>query len=108
AKLSDLGNKTDGDNSGFSYEVGGGKKSGTFRWNLSQVLTDDKFDPTDMGFFNNNNFFTNELYLGINKYKPGKWYNQFEAWFELDHTQRFTPRSYQSFDVEIGTWAQFK
>lgn len=107
-KLSSLGNKNGGDNTGFSYELDGGKQSGIFRWNISQVLTDEKFDPTDMGFFNNNNFFRNDLNVSINKYKPGKWYNQFEAWVSLGHTQRYTPRSYQSLDMEVGTWAQFK
>lgn len=109
AKLSHLNySGTGADNTGFSYDIRGGKQSGNFVWNIQQVMTDDKFDPKDFGFFNNNNFFNNSLYVGYNKYTPGKWYNQYETWFEVFHSQRFTPRSYQSFSANAGGWMRFK
>lgn len=110
AKLSHLsaGSLENTNNTGFSYELKGGKQSGNFTWNYLQVLTDDKFDPTDLGFFNNNNFFNNSLFMGYSKYKPGKWYNQYQTWFELSHSQRYKPRAYQSVNSNIGGWVQFK
>ncbi len=97
-----------GDNTGFSYELKGGRQSGNFVWNYRQVMTDNKFDPTDLGFFNNNNFFNNSANLGYNKFTPGKWYNQFQTWLEITHSQRFKPRAYQSFSTNLGGWMQFK
>ncbi len=110
AKLSHLTSQgpADNGNTGFSYELRAGKQSGNFIWNYLQVLTDEKFDPTDLGFFNNNNFFNNSIYMGYNKYTPGKWYNQFETWLQVFHSQRFKPRSYQSFNTNMGVWAQLK
>jgi len=110
AKLSHIssGTSESADNNGFSYELGGGKQSGNFTWNYQQVLSDDKFDPTDLGFFNNNNFFNNSFNMAYSKYTPGKWYNQYQSWFQVDHSQRFKPRSYQSVRTNMGVWVELK
>ena len=96
------------DDTGYSYEVEVGKQSGNFIWNIEQELSDDKFNPTDLGFFTNNNFLDHSLYMGYNKFTPGKWYLQYETWFEVDHSQRFKPKSYQSFNANVGGWMKFK
>lgn len=93
---------------GYSYEFEVGKQSGNFTWNLEQELSDDKFDPTDLGFFTNNNFLDHSLNLGYNKFTPGKWYLQYQTWLEADHSQRFKPHSYQSFNANVGGWVKFK
>ncbi|MGB4773876.1 MAG: DUF5916 domain-containing protein [Daejeonella sp.] len=110
AKLSSLSADGEGKgaSNGFNYELKAGKQSGSFTWNFLQVLTDDQFDPTDLGFFNNNNFFDNSAYAAYSIYKPGKWYNQIETWINPVYSQRYKPRSYQSFGVYAGAYVQFK
>ncbi len=96
------------DETGYGYELRGGKQSGNFTWNIEQELTDNKFDPTDLGFFTNNNFIDHSLFMGYAKYTPGKWYLQYQTWFEADYSQRFKPQAYQSFEANAGGWVKFK
>lgn len=96
------------DDTGFGYEFEVGKQSGNFTWNIQQELTDDKFNPTDLGFFTNNNYLDHSINIGYSKYKPGKWYLQYQTWFEADHSRRFKPQAYQSFNANAGSWVKFK
>lgn len=93
---------------GYSYTLGLGKKSGTFTARYEQEFSDSQFNPSDMGFYTNNNFFDQSLNFGYNVYKPGKWYNQIEIWTELEYSRRFRPGNYQYFGVFPGIWIQFK
>ncbi len=94
--------------SGYSYEFGIGKKSGTFTFNYEQEFSDTRFDPSDMGFYTNNNFFDQSINMGYNIYKPGKWYNQIQAWAEVEYSRRYKPGDYQSLGFFPGIYIQYK
>ncbi len=96
------------DSNGYSYDLSLGKQSGTFTWNLNQSLVDNQFDSNDLGIMYNNNYIENGLNFSYNIYKPSKWYNQWENWFNFNYSQRFKPNSYQSSGLGLGTWMQFK
>lgn len=93
---------------GYSYTLRFGKQSGNFTWSYNQVYADNKFDPSDMGFFTNNNFLDQRIGIGYNIYKPSKWYNQFESWFNLNYSRRAIPAAYQKISFNGGYWVQFK
>lgn len=93
---------------GYSYTLRLGKQSGNFTWSYNQVYADDKFDPSDMGFFTNNNFLDQRIGIGYNVYKPSKWYNQFESWVNLNYSRRVIPSVYQKTSTNAGYWVQFK
>lgn len=93
---------------GYSYELKLGKQSGNFTWLYEQNLSDDKYDPSDMGFYTNNNFLYQAVNLSYAIYKPGKWYNTIETWSGFEFTRRYQPNDYQSFEVYGGAYAQFK
>jgi hypothetical protein len=93
---------------GINYEVAFGKQSGSFIWNLKQELSDKKFNSSDLGFFTNNNYLDNALFMRYYVSTPGKWYNQIESWMEVFYTERLSKREYQSARVEPGIWVEFK
>lgn len=93
---------------GYTYDLLFGKQSGNFTWNLYQSAKDDKYNPNDMGILFNNNNVESGINLSYNIYKPSKWYNQSQSWFNYSYTQRFKPGSYQASGVNLGTWLQFK
>lgn len=95
-------------NTGYSYTLRFGKQSGNFTWSYNQVYADDKFDPSDMGFFTNNNFLDQRVGIGYNIFKPGKWYNEWQNWFNVSYSRRSTPGDYQSFGIESGSYVRFK
>ncbi|WP_113651329.1 DUF5916 domain-containing protein [Pedobacter namyangjuensis] len=93
---------------GYSYELSLGKKSGTFTFNYGQEFSDKNFDPSDMGFYTNNNFLDQSLNFAYNIYKPSKWFNSLQAWTEVEYSRRFSPGDYQNFGVFPGMYVQFK
>jgi hypothetical protein len=93
---------------GYSYELEFGKKSGSFTINYEQEFSDSYFDPSDMGFYTNNNFFDQGINLGYNIFKPGKWYNQIQSWTEIGYSRRFKPGDFQSFNISPGVSIAFK
>lgn len=93
---------------GYSYNIGLGKKSGNFTFRYEQEFSDTRFDPSDMGFYTNNNFFDQSVNFGYNVYKPGKWYNQIQTWMEAEYSRRYQPGDYQSLGIFPGINVQFK
>ena len=95
-------------NSGFNYELGAGKKSGNFTWGYGFDLSDNKFDPTDLGYFNNNNFLSHSFDIGYNIYTPWKIFNRFNTYMGIFRTHRFLPRAFQSSRASTGGYFEFK
>ncbi len=92
----------------MNYFASVGKQNGAFTWNLSQTLTDEKYDPRDLGFATNNNFLNNMLRGSYRIYKPGKWYNSISDFYNFKYSQRFLPRSFQYFEIYNGGNIVFK
>ncbi|TDQ11854.1 DUF5916 domain-containing protein [Pedobacter metabolipauper] len=101
---------TDGNpgSTGYSYLIETGNQSGTFTWSYTQQLADRKFDPSDMGFYTNNNFFDQSVVLHYNIYKPGKWYNKILTYAEFEYSRMYKPGAYQSFSAGAGPYVQLK
>ena len=93
---------------GYYYEIEAGKKSGNFTWRYSYDLTDENYDPTDLGYFNNNNFIRNSIDFGYNSFSPGKIFNRYNTYFGIFRTERFNPRTYQSSRASAGGYFEFK
>ncbi len=108
-KFSRVGSETPGNaQSGFNYILGAAKKSGNFTWNYEYELTDNKFDPGDLGFFNNNNFIRNSLNLGYGNFTPGRIFNRYNTWYGFFRTHRFRPRAYQSSRANVTGYFEFR
>lgn len=93
---------------GFSYDIAGGKQSGNFQWAYEQELADTNFDPSDIGFFTNNNFIDQSFNISYQVFKPGKWYNSMQGYINGEYSRRFKQSAYQSFYSEIGYNVEFK
>ncbi|TSD64765.1 carbohydrate binding family 9 domain-containing protein [Inquilinus sp. KBS0705] len=93
---------------GYSYEVSGGKTSGNFTWNVVQDLASDKYDANDLGYYTNANYIDNQLNLQYAEYKP-KWiFTQWGIWTNTYYSVRYQPSSYQAFNQNFGGFANFK
>ncbi|MBG6236048.1 hypothetical protein IWX76_002629 [Pedobacter sp. CAN_A7] len=106
AKMSYI--KSENAGTGFNYELKAGKQSGNFNFNYGLKYADDKFDPSDMGFFTNNNFLNHSAYVAYNIFKPSKWYNEWQNWFNATYSRRVVPADYQSLGLMLGTYVRFK
>ena len=93
---------------GYSHNLGFGKTSGTFNLNFYEELTNDKYNPNDLGILFNNNYLEHYLYMGLHWIKPTKWYNNIYLNSNFDYIRRFTPSAYQSFNYNINANSQLK
>ncbi|HWR32518.1 MAG TPA: DUF5916 domain-containing protein, partial [Chitinophagaceae bacterium] len=100
----------DGKNkSGFTGNIYFAKTSGRFNFNFSETITDDKYQINDLGYFTNNNYWAQSLWMGYNWTKPSKWYNRLNLNLNLEYTRRFTfPTKYQGASFNFNTNGQLK
>jgi hypothetical protein len=106
AKMSYIRDSTS--RTGYNYELKAGKQSGNFTYSYLLQFADQNFDPSDMGFFTNNNFFNHNVNLSYNIFKPGKWYNQWQNWTNISYSRRVEAADYQSLGIMLGSYVQFK
>lgn len=69
----DVNGKT---STGYSQSLYFGKTSGRFNFNISQDLTDKKFNSNDLGYFTNNNFLDHSFFMGYRWIEPKGIYNR--------------------------------
>lgn len=93
---------------GYSHSLYFGKTSGRFNFNISEDLTDDKFNSNDLGYFTNNNFINHSFYAGYHWTKPTKWYNNIYLNFNGLYTQLFKPLTYQNANFNVNINGQLK
>ena len=106
--VSHLSNVNGSPVNGYSHRLGFGKTSGTFKFNFYQELTDDKYNPNDLGILFNNNYLEHYLYFGFRWTKPGKWYNNIYLNNNITYIRRFIPSAYQSFFYNVNVNSQLK
>ena len=92
---------------GHLHNIGIGKVSGKFNFNWWQESADSKYNQNDMGYFTNNNYFDNGLWLGYKWLKP-TWYNNMYYNLNLYYSRTYTSGEYQSFNINTNFNGQLK
>lgn len=89
---------------GVNSNIYFGKASGRFNFNISQTLTDDKFNSNDLGYFTNNNYLEHNLWIGYRWIKPTSWYNNIYINSNVFTSHRYKPGDFQgaNYNVEIN------
>jgi hypothetical protein len=113
-----IGYKPDGSTqSGYSHNIGLGKASGRFNFNLNQELTDTKYNSNDLGYFTFNNYLDHSFWMGYRWIKPKGWYNNVRLNFNVYYSRNFKPiydtshskfPLYRSANLNINANAQLK
>ncbi|WP_215136055.1 DUF5916 domain-containing protein [Hymenobacter sp. ISL-91] len=85
-----------GNRDGYKYQLGVGKISGNFNWNLSHGIESDTYDPNDLGILFSNNSISQELFLGYNKYEPFWKVNNLRTNLGFYQNLLYKPTRYQS------------
>lgn len=92
---------------GFNHEIAL-RKTGIFSFELNQELTDDKYNPNDMGILFNNNYLDHSLWLQYRWIKPTKWYNRINLNYNIYYSRRLIPADYQSLNTNVNANIQLK
>ncbi|MFY7963305.1 MAG: DUF5916 domain-containing protein [Chitinophagaceae bacterium] len=94
--------------SGYTHSLNFGKTSGRFNFNVWQELANDKYQQNDLGYFTNNNYIDNGIWVGYKWLKPKKWYNRLNLNFDLNYSTRLKPWDYQNFGFNTSFNGQLK
>ena len=92
---------------GHLHTIGFSKVSGNFNFSYWQDAADSKFDPNDLGIFNNNNYLDNSIWVGYKWLKP-KWYNNMYYNLNIYYSRRYTPGDYQVLSTASNINGQLK
>lgn len=100
-KMSNL-NLPDGNEVGFSGEVGFNKVFGNYRFGVDYSMADDKYDINDMGIQFRNNFSNFSSYFNYRTFEPKGKLNRIRvnAWF--NYRQLFNPNTYTGKNIGIN------
>lgn len=104
-----IGYKADGKNlSGYTHNLAFGKTGGRFNFMWQQEYADDKFNSNDMGYYTNNNFMSNYLWVGYKWLKPKSFYNRINLNLNITSIMRAKPWDYQSLFINSNINGQLK
>lgn len=93
---------------GNLYMFALGKFKGRFNFYVMRRMADEKYNPSDMGYFTNNNYLSHSTYLSYKWVTPKSFYNNIFLNVNIFYTQQFKPRRYQDNRYNVNANAQLK
>ncbi len=94
--------------SGYSHNIYFGKISGRFNFNITENLTNDKFNSNDLGYFTYNNFLDHYLWAGYRWIKPTSWYNNMYLNLNFTYSRQLLPAAYRNANINMNINGQLK
>ena len=100
-------------NAGYGHNLYVGKTSGKFRFNIWNEIADTKYNSNDMGYFTNNNYVNQGVWIGIRKNTPNKWRNNLGININAFTSYLYSPigennPSFQAGRINLNTFMQLK
>lgn len=96
------------DLTGYSNNIGFSKTGGRLTMQVSQELTDDKYQQNDLGYFTNNDYLNHNFHLNYKWIKPGTWYNKLYFNINKNLSHRFSDGAFQSFEINTNVNGSLK
>jgi hypothetical protein len=93
---------------GYNHNFNFGKTGGRFNFMFTQELSNNKYSHNDMGYFTNNNFLNNFLWVGYKWLTPKAWYNRINLNFNFGQSMRYKPWDFQNRFYNISANTQLK
>jgi len=100
--MSDLTYPDKTDTKGYAYEISAGKNLGNFTGNITEDYVSPNYNPNDLGFLNNPNYFDHTIYVQYAHYKPTKYFTQWSVWSNIYYSRRYEPSAFQTADYAVG------
>ena len=94
--------------SGYSHNIGFGKVSGRWNFQIGQELTNENFNSNDLGYFTFNNYLDHFLWTGYRWIKPTKWYNNIFWNFNVSYQRQLKPAAFRSSNINMNVNGQLK
>lgn len=86
---------------GFSQNLSFGKTGGRWNYQITEEITNDKYDINDMGFLNTNNYISTGFWTGYRWIKPRNWYKRMQINFNANQSFLYKKFSGQNIDSKF-------
>ena len=94
---------------GYAYNIGFGKVSGNFLFDIRRNVESDDYDPNDLGFLFNPNEISHSLFLEYRFLKPTGPFNSWRINGGVDHTGLYEPSNeFSDLELSLGSWGTLK
>jgi len=93
---------------GYRLNLNFSKTKGYWRYKLYNTLYSDKYDPTDMGYLENNNMVSNYFTLNYLNYKPSGHYNEVSGEMTIYYDNHYKPFAYSRLEMSANLKLTFK
>ncbi len=91
------------DNSyGYYHSIYAGKTSGKLRYNLWQELSDSRYTSNDLGYFTNNNYMIQGIWVGLRWPEPKGWRNNLNTSINLNYSRLLTQIGVQNPNYQVA------
>ncbi|MBE0674722.1 MAG: hypothetical protein IH591_08685, partial [Bacteroidales bacterium] len=92
---------------GNSFQIGGGKVGGAFRFDYRLEGSTNTFDPNDMGYLRRNNEFQNGASISYNTFRPfWKIYTTRNS-ISFNYNQLYSPRVFTGSSINLSSFTTF-
>jgi len=107
-RLSQIINKNGENTVGHNSYFGIDKLSGNINLGIGLQQVSDTYSQNDLGFQRNNNYREFNFYLNYKKFDGLWFFNQFQSWFDAEHSRLYKPNSIIGNYFNVGFWGQAK
>ena len=107
-RLSQIFEKNQTANRGFTTAWGVGKVSGNWTWRVGQEIQSDKWNPNDLGIFNGNNNINHFSFVQYQQVKPSKIFQESQTWLNFNHNLQYSSKHFVDYGFQGGFWGKFK
>ncbi|PKP22980.1 MAG: hypothetical protein CVU05_01380 [Bacteroidetes bacterium HGW-Bacteroidetes-21] len=93
---------------GLLYKLSLNKVSGAFQFQVSRYTADEKYNPNDLGYLQNNNETNNSLTLSHSLLKPKYIFHGWNNSLTINHSEQYTNHNFVSLTGDFTSYANFK
>lgn len=93
---------------GFVQYLDLSRISGQFGWGMGAEAVNAQWDPSDLGYYNGNNYANTWAGIWYNQYTAKKYILQSNYWFNINYGTQYKPFQYRSFSSNFGFWVKLK
>jgi len=93
---------------GYAINLHAAKLSGKFKYSYTFDVSDDKYNPNDMGYLRQNNQMTNRVRFDYNIYKPFRNFLNVTNYMLFNYERLYNPSEYSEFYISYQIGATLK
>ena len=107
-RLSQIFEKDQDVNRGFTTNWSVNKISGNWTWGVNEDIWSNKWDPNDLGIFNGNNFISHNANVSYQQVEPNKVFLTSNVWANVNHNLQYSTQKFMDMNLNGGFWGKFK